>query len=194
MAAVSSISEVIRGHLDVATALANDAALLASIEEAARLVETALRRGNKLLLCGNGGSAADCQHLAAELVGKFYFHRRSLPAEALTTNTSALTAIGNDYSYEEVFSRQLEGVGRNGDVLIGISTSGRSKNVLAAFTTARQMGISTVMLTGSSIAGKIVPDCDLVLAVPSDATPRIQEMHILIGHYICEYVEHEIFS
>ena len=188
----TDFASVLGEHIAVASALAGDPSLIASIEDAAHLTERAISGGNKLLLCGNGGSAADCQHIAAELVGKFYFHRRSLPAEALTTNTSALTAIGNDYSYEEVFSRQLEGVGRSGDVLLGISTSGHSKNVLQAFATAKSMGIATIMLTGSALEGAAVPHCDLLISVPSKVTPRIQEAHILIGHYICEHVEREI--
>lgn len=148
----------------------------------------ALQQGNKILFCGNGGSAADAQHLAAELVGRFKQDRRALAGLALTVDTSALTAIGNDYGYEEVFARQLRGLGKAGDVLVGFSTSGNSPNVVKALAQAREMGIVTAALTGSKPA-KMHEYADFVLAVPSDQTNHIQEMHIAIGHWLCTQVD-----
>lgn len=158
----------------------------------ARLV-TAMRNGNTLFLCGNGGSAGDAQHIAAELVGRFTKERRALPAVALTTNTSALTALGNDYEYAIVFSRQLEAFGKAGDVLIGISTSGNSPNVLHALQTAQGLGMVTVGLTGET-GGKMKEAAEHCICVPSRDTARIQESHILIGHVLCEIVECELFG
>ena len=146
---------------------------------------------NKILLCGNGGSAADCQHIAAEYINKFTIKRtKSLAAIALTTDTSILTAVGNDYGYDEIFARQVEGLGRQGDVLIGISTSGNSKNVVKAVEKARDTGMHTIALTGEG-GGKLAELCDITLAIPSKVTARIQEMHILVGHIICELLEEE---
>lgn len=152
----------------------------------------ALRSGNKVLLFGNGGSAADAQHIAAELVGKFYRNREPLPAIALTTNTSSLTAIANDYDYKEVFARQLKGLVKAGDVVIGISTSGNSPNVLLAMEEAKRHGAVTVALTGKE--GKLNNMADFVLAIPSRDTPRIQEAHITAGHIICYLVEEALFG
>ena len=149
--------------------------------------------GKKILIAGNGGSAADAQHFAAELVGRYGFDRPSLPALALTTDTSNLTAIGNDYGYERVFSRQLEGMGVEGDLFIGISTSGNSQNILNAFVSAKAKGITTVALTGRD-GGKMAEVADFTLIVPSDATPRIQESHLLIEHMICDAIEKTIFG
>lgn len=154
---------------------------------------TAMRNGNTLFLCGNGGSAGDAQHIAAELVGRFTKERRALPAVALTTNTSALTALGNDYEYNIVFSRQLEAFGKAGDVLIGISTSGNSPNVLHALQTANALGMVTVGLTGET-GGKMKDTAEHCICVPSRDTARIQESHILIGHVLCEIVECELFG
>lgn len=159
-----------------------------TIGHIAEICHTALKAGNKVLLCGNGGSAADSQHLAAELVGRFQKERRSLAAIALTTDTSILTAVGNDYGYDQVFARQVEGLGRSGDVLIGISTSGNSGNVVKAVEMARSIGMHTIAFTGEG-GGKMKDMCDLTLAIPSKVTARIQEMHILAGHIICELVE-----
>lgn len=153
----------------------------------------ALKNGNKVIFCGNGGSAADSQHLSAELMGRYKFDRNPLPAMSLTTDTSALTAIGNDYGYECVFSRPLKGIGNKGDVLVGISTSGNSKNIIAAFETAKQMGITTVAFTGNS-GGKMREIADYCLNVPSDITNNIQEMHIACGHMICGIVENHFFG
>ena len=145
-----------------------------------------------MLLCGNGGSAADAQHLAAELSGRFYYDRAPLPAEALHTNSSFTTAVANDYSFEDIYSRAVHASGRKGDILIGLSTSGNSENIIRALKTAREMGILTVGMTGET-GGKMKPFCDYLINVPSDDTPRIQESHILIGHIICELVESSLF-
>lgn len=152
-----------------------------------------LRRGNKVIFCGNGGSAADAQHLAAELMGRFLFDREPLAAISLTVDTSALTAIGNDYGYENVFSRQLRGIGAPGDVLLGMSTSGNSANVVEAFACARKMGIFTIGLTGAS-GGRMEAEADLIIAVPHKITSHIQEAHIAIGHLICAIVESTLCS
>ena len=166
-------------------------ALEGEIVSAGELCGTALARGQRIYLCGNGGSASDAQHIAAELIGRFVHDRRALPAIALTTDTSALTAIGNDYGYDEVFSRQVEGLCREGDVLIAISTSGNSGNVLKAVDTAHRAGASVIGLSGKS-GGALDAKCDVSLVVPSDVTARIQEMHIVIGHLICALVEEHL--
>ena len=172
----------------LAEAMRADTALHAAVAAVAEACVASIRAGGKVLLCGNGGSAADSQHLAAELVGKLMFHRPGLPAIALTTDTSALTAIGNDYGYDQVFARQVDALGRAGDVLIGISTSGNSANVLQAFRAARERGLVTVGLTGGS-GGQAPPLCDHLVRVPSGETQKIQEAHILIGHVICAFIE-----
>ena len=156
------------------------------------IIETYRNQG-KVLLFGNGGSAADAQHIAAELGGKFYLNRAPLPALALHANTSLLTAVANDYSFSQVFARGVQALAREGDVVIGISTSGNSENVLEGMKEARAMRARTVVLTGSS-GGRLKDEADCCICVPSDDTPRIQEAHILIGHIICELVEHQIFS
>lgn len=150
------------------------------------------KNGGKVLFCGNGGSAADAQHLAAELSGRFYYDRDPLYAEALHVNTSYLTAVANDYSYDEVYTRLVKAIGRQGDVLIGLSTSGNSGNILRALAQARQQGMLTFGLTGES-GGKMKELCDLTIRIPSSVTPRIQESHILVGHIICELVEASLF-
>jgi D-sedoheptulose 7-phosphate isomerase len=144
------------------------------------------------LFCGNGGSAADAQHLAAEFSGRFYKNRKALPAEALHCNTSYLTAVANDYSYDVIYSRLLDGIGVKGDVLIGLSTSGNSKNILNAIDVAKQIGIASIALTGET-GGKMKDSSDILINVPSIDTPRIQESHIMIGHIICELVEEKLF-
>jgi len=159
-----------------------------SIEEACHLITSTLKNGNKILLCGNGGSAADAQHIAAELTGRYKSERRGLPAIALTTDTSALTAISNDYGYARVFDRQVEALANSGDLLIGISTSGNSDNILSALGTAKELGCKTLGMSGKD-GGEMNSVCDLNLVVPSDDTPRIQEMHILIGHILCQAVD-----
>lgn len=173
--------------------ITRDDELIRKISNVADDIVKALKSGKKVMICGNGGSAADAQHIAAELLGKFYMERKALPAIALNTNVSVLTAVANDYSYEDVFSRQVEGLGNKGDILIGISTSGNSKNILKAFEMAKKMDIKTVGLTGMS-EGKMKGLSDVCLSVPSNVTPRIQESHITIGHVICEIIEKEMFS
>jgi D-sedoheptulose 7-phosphate isomerase len=162
-----------------------------AVRSACERVKRALRDGKKVLFCGNGGSAADSQHLAAELMGRFLVDREPLAALALTVDTSALTAIGNDYSYDEIFARQLRGVGRPGDVLVAISTSGNSKNVLNALRVARAHGIATIGLTGES-GGLMRELCDVCIAVPATMTNHVQEMHIAVGHFICGEVERDL--
>jgi D-sedoheptulose 7-phosphate isomerase len=159
--------------------------------KASKLAVETLRAGNKILICGNGGSAADAQHFAAELTGRYKTERRGLPGIALTTDTSALTAIGNDYGYDRVFDRQVEALAQKGDLLIGISTSGNSKNVINALKVAREMGCKTLGLTGRD-GGAMNDLCDVNLVVPSDDTPRIQEMHILFEHTICQIIDNEL--
>jgi len=159
-----------------------------SIEEACLLIVNTLKNGHKILLCGNGGSAADAQHIAAELTGRYKTERRGLPALALTTDSSALTAIGNDYGYTRIFDRQVEALANKGDLLIGISTSGHSQNVLSALKVAKEQGCTTLGLSGKD-GGAMNKLCHLNLVIPSHDTPRIQEMHILIGHILCQGVD-----
>lgn len=161
-----------------------------SLAKAGEILVQALKNGNKVLICGNGGSAADAQHIAAELTGRYKKERVSLPGIALSVDTSAITAIGNDYSFEEIFSRQLEGLGKNGDVLIALSTSGNSGNVLRAISVAQEKWISTIGLLGKD-GGKIGSVVDVAIIVPSDNTPRIQECHILMYHILCEYIDEQ---
>jgi len=159
-----------------------------TLEEASALLIKTLQSGNKVLLCGNGGSAADAQHIAAELTGRYKTERRGLPAIALTTDTSALTAISNDYGYAKVFDRQVEALANKGDLLIGISTSGNSENIVSALALAKEFGCATLGLSGRD-GGKMNEVCDINLVIPSDDTPRIQEMHILFGHTLCQIVD-----
>jgi len=158
------------------------------VDRAAQTLANVIRQGNKVMFCGNGGSAADAQHLSAELMGRYLKERKPLPAIALTTDTSALTAIGNDYEFAEVFARQLRGIGRKGDALLALSTSGTSENVVRALRTAKEMGIATIGLTGQS-GGKFRDLADIAICVPATQANHIQEMHIAIGHYICGYIE-----
>ena len=170
-----------------------DTQLLETLNRAATVIEQCFRAGNKVYFCGNGGSAADAQHLAAEFSGKYLINRDCLPAEALHCNTSYLTAVSNDFDYEIVYSRLISGIGRRGDVLIGLSTSGNSANIVKAFEVCRAKGITTVALTGER-GGAMAPLADLLLAVPSTDTPRVQEAHITLGHLLCELVEAAIFG
>ena len=181
------IAERFTDHLDV---FGKTMEQMDVIQLMAERCKEALKSGNKVFFCGNGGSAADAQHLAAELIGRFQKERRSLASVALTTDTSILTAVANDYGYDEVFARQVEGLGRSGDVLIGISTSGNSANVVKAALKARDTGMHTIAFTGEG-GGKLKDICDITFAVPSKVTARIQEMHIMVGHIICELVEEE---
>src|SRR5574340_1003583 len=186
------IRKQIQSSADMLAAMMEDRKLMSTIQAVAEACVLALRGSNKLLFMGNGGSAADSQHLAGEMVSRFAYDRPGLPAFALTTDTSVLTAIGNDYGYERLFARQVEAVGQAGDVLVAISTSGRSPNILEALRVARAKGLVTVGLTGRS-GGRMPEFCDHVLRSPSDATPRIQEGHIAIGHTICFLIEQQMF-
>lgn len=179
--------------IDIKEQILKDENLLNLIKKAALEIIKAYKNGNKTLLAGNGGSAADAQHIAGELVSRFYFDRPGLASIALTTDTSILTAIGNDYGYEKVFSRQLEAQGLKGDIFIGISTSGNSANILKALEICKEKGIISIGLTGQS-GGKMNELCDYCIKVPSSCTPRIQESHILIGHILCAIVEEELFG
>jgi D-sedoheptulose 7-phosphate isomerase len=184
--------DIIASHLKQSLAAleraSQDATMLAAARKIADAIIAALRHGHKLLIVGNGGSAADAQHIAAEIVGRYKKERPAYTAIALTTDTSALTAIANDYGFEQVFSRQVEGVGARGDVLLALSTSGRSPNILAALRTAHQRGLITIAFTGSK-GGALGTVCDHVLIAPSDDTAAIQQIHLAIGHGICEEIE-----
>jgi D-sedoheptulose 7-phosphate isomerase len=186
------ISQAITQSIETKQKILSDPRLLQEISDVAETCTQAFCMGNKVLFCGNGGSAADAQHLAAEFSGRFYYDRPPLPSEALHVNTSYLTAVANDYSYDEVYARLLRGTGKPGDVLIGLSTSGNSQNIIRAFEVAGEIGMITVGLTGES-GGKMRDLCDFLINVPSTDTPRIQESHILIGHILCEIVESSIF-
>jgi D-sedoheptulose 7-phosphate isomerase len=183
-----------RRSLEALTRAADDAGFGATVLAIAQAIEASLRAGGKVMLAGNGGSAADAQHIAGEFLSRLRFDRHPLPALALTTDSSVLTAVGNDYGYAQVFERQLRGLGRKGDVLIAISTSGKSPNVLAALAAAREIGVVTVGFTGTAPgAAAMRPLCDHVLAAPSDDTPVIQQIHMTAAHAICEMVERNLF-
>jgi D-sedoheptulose 7-phosphate isomerase len=186
------VRKLIEASIATKQSLLSSPDVVMTVAKASEILINALKQGNKALLFGNGGGAAEAQHIAAELVGRFAFDRPALPALALSVNTSCVTAIGNDYGFDQVFSRQLEALARAGDIAIGISTSGNSANVLRAMSTARKMGLHTIALTGSS-GGKVRNTVDHCICVPSNDTPRIQECHTLIGHIIAELVEREIF-
>lgn len=181
------IAAIVQDHLQTVNKLLDQQA---EIEGFAGLCRASLRQGGKILFMGNGGSAADAQHLAAEFVGRFVKERRGLPAIALTTDTSILTAVGNDYGFDQVFTRQIEALVRPGDIVVGISTSGNSPNVVQALTVAKDMGAVTIGMTGES-GGKMALICDLCIQVPSKTTARIQEAHILIGHIVCAAVDED---
>lgn len=186
------IQQAIQDSIEVKQDILNSTEFVGKIQQAINLIVEAYKNGKKVLFCGNGGSAADAQHLAAELSGRFYYDRKPLYAEALHVNTSYLTAVANDYSYEDIFARILEAEGGEGDILVGISTSGNSANVLKAFEVAKRKGMHTIAFTGNG-GGKMADKSDVLLAVPSKDTPRIQESHIMIGHIICEMVEKTLF-
>jgi D-sedoheptulose 7-phosphate isomerase len=190
---MEKIKKIISASIETKQQLLKDENLLKVIEKIVDAITNAFQSGKKVYFCGNGGSAADAQHLAAEFSGRFYIDRKSLPAEALHCNTSYVTAVGNDYSYDVIYSRIIDGVGMPGDVLIGLSTSGNSKNIIKAFESAREKGIVTVGLTGSS-GGAMKLLSDFLINIPSTDTPRIQESHILAGHIICQLVEEKIFT
>jgi D-sedoheptulose 7-phosphate isomerase len=185
-------AEILQTRAAVDAVLA-DKPLLAAVQQVADVCVAALRTGRKILFCGNGGSAADSQHLAAELVSRLNYDRPGLCAFALTVDTSALTAIGNDYGYERVFSRQVEAVGQPGDVLIAISTSGNSPNVLRALEAAKARGLTTIGKTGKT-GGKMAPLCDIALKMPANDTPRVQECHMMLGHIYCALIEDALFG
>lgn len=185
--------EIIKQRFDEHIALARqvaDSGILEQVAECAAIIQAALKNGKKVLFCGNGGSAADSQHLAAEFVGRFQKERAGLPALALTVDTSILTAVANDYGYDTVFARQVQALGAEGDVLVGLSTSGNSKNVLAAIEVAKAKGMRCIGLTAAG-GGKMAAACDICLAIPCPVTARAQELHILIGHILCELVDGE---
>ena len=189
------VGKSIKTSIDAQQSLLSDSKTIAEIASVCNAIVTAFEQGNKLLLFGNGGSAADAQHIAAEFVGRFAFNRAALPAIALGVNGSCLTAIANDYGFEQAFSRQVEALGRAGDVAVGISTSGNSPNILQGLATAKRMGLRTVALagqTGGKLSGS--ENVDSCICAPSAETARIQECHILIGHVICEIVEQELFG
>jgi D-sedoheptulose 7-phosphate isomerase len=187
------ISEIIQESIQVKQLLLTDQSMLTSIAEMVDITVAALQNGNRLWFCGNGGSAADAQHLAAEFSGRFYKNRKALPAEALHCNTSYLTAVANDYSYDVIYSRLVEGITQPGDVLYGFSTSGNSTNICKAFESARNLGVKTIGFTGTT--GGLMKDLsDVLINIPSTVTPRIQEAHIMVGHILCELAEAMYFD
>lgn len=186
------IQNIITSSMDVKEKVYYDHLLLQSIQKSINSIIECYNNGGKVLLCGNGGSASDAQHIAAELSGRFYYDRDPLFAEALHVNTSYITAVANDYSYDEIYARAIKGMGRKGDILIGMSTSGNSKNVLNAFKIAQEIGMKTILFSGES-GGEIRYWSNYIINVPSTDTPRIQESHIMIGHIMCELIEEKIF-
>ena len=189
----TKIKKTISESIHVKTAILENKVLLDSVEQVIDTLVDCFKNGGKVLFCGNGGSAADAQHLAAELSGRFYLNRDPLFAEALHVNTSYLTAVANDYSYDVVFSRLVKAMGRQNDVLIGLSTSGNSANIVKAFEEAKTIGMKRIAFTGSN-GGKLKEISEVLINVPSNDTPRIQESHIMIGHIICEQVEQVLFG
>ena len=188
----SRIKSSIKSSVENHTRVLNDSNLQINIERIVTNSIEAFKNDKKMLFCGNGGSASDAQHIAAELSGRFYKDRPPLYAEALHVNSSYMTAVANDYGYEETYARMVEASGRKGDILVGISTSGNSPNVVKAMQNAKEIGMITVGFTGSK-GGKMKEICDIMIQVPSDDTPRIQEVHILVGHIICQLIEEEMF-
>jgi D-sedoheptulose 7-phosphate isomerase len=187
------VKDIIAESVTVKTRVLNDPELIARVGEIVTLIVRRFREGKHLYFCGNGGSAADAQHLAAEFSGRFYIDRDALPSEALHCNTSYLTAVANDYSYDLIYSRLIKGIGKPDDILVGMSTSGNSANILNAFGTAREKGITTIGMTGEG-GGKLAALSDHLIAIPSRNTPRIQEAHMLLGHIICQLVEEKYFK
>lgn len=187
------IKNIIAASIAVKQKLLLDEALLRTTQCVVDLIVSAFKNGNRIYFAGNGGSAADAQHLAAEFSGRFYKDRHALPAEALHCNSSYLTAVANDYSYDEIYARLINGIANKGDVLVGLSTSGNSKNIVKAFEAARKKGVITIGFTGES-GGAMKTLSDYLFNVPSNDTPRIQESHILLGHIICELVERDFFK
>jgi len=190
---IQRIKNIITSSIDVKQQLLANENLVAQIETVVSVITTAFKNGNAVYFAGNGGSAADAQHLAAEFSGRFYKDRKALPSDALHCNSSYLTAVANDYSYDVIYARLIEGLAKEGDVLVGISTSGNSTNIVKAFEMAKLIGVTTVGFTGDN-GGKMKSMGDYLINVPSSTTPRIQEAHILVGHIICELVEENIFG
>lgn len=187
------IKNIIQSSILTKQLLIQDNAQITTIQQCVDILVTAFKNGNKVYFCGNGGSAADAQHLAAELSGRFYKDRDALPAEALHCNTSYITAVANDYSFDIIYSRLIQGMGNKGDILIALSTSGNSKNIIKAVEAAKQKQMFTIAFTGTG-GGELKNRSDLLISVPSNDTPRIQESHIMIGHIICQLVEDEFFK
>jgi D-sedoheptulose 7-phosphate isomerase len=190
---MDKIKKIIKASIDTKQSVLQNEGLLKTIAASVDLIVNAFRNGNRVYFCGNGGSAADAQHLAAEFSGRFYTDRKALPAEALHCNTSYLTAVGNDYGFDEIYSRLIDGIGEKGDVLVGLSTSGNSPNILKALKTAKKKEMITIGFTGKS-GGEMRTLCDHLINIPSTDTPRIQESHIMVGHIICQLVEEKYFT
>ena len=190
---MDKIKKIIKASIDTKQSVLQNEGLLKTIAESVDVIVNAFRNGKRVYFCGNGGSAADAQHLAAEFSGRFYTDRKALPAEALHCNTSYLTAVANDYGFDEIYSRLIDGIGEQGDVLVGLSTSGNSPNILKAFKTAKKKEMITIGFTGKS-GGKMRTLCDHLINIPSTDTPRIQESHIMVGHIICQLVEEKYFT
>ncbi len=190
---MEDIKNIVQASINVKQNVLQNEELLQTVKECIAVLVHAFKNGNKVLFCGNGGSAADAQHLAAEFTGRFYTNRDALPAEALHCNTSYLTAVANDYSFDVIYSRMVKGIGNKGDVLIGLSTSGNSANIYNAFEAAKEKGMVTIAFTGAT-GGTMKSLSDYLINVPSTDTPRIQESHIMLGHIICQMVEAEYFT
>ena len=190
---MKKIREIISSSIETKQKILADETLLKTICDGVDVIVNAFKNGNRVYFCGNGGSAADAQHLAAEFSGRFYTDRKALPAEALHCNTSYLTAVANDYSFDDIYSRLIDGIGEQGDVLIGLSTSGNSNNIIKAFETAKKKGMITIGFTGET-GGRMRSLCDYLINIPSNDTPRIQESHIMVGHIVCQLVEQKYFS
>lgn len=190
---MDKIKKIFQSSIEVKNKVLSDDKLFTVVNECVNIIVDAFKKGNKVLFCGNGGSASDAQHMAAEFSGRFYTDRDALPAEALHCNTSYLTAVANDYSYDVIYSRLVKGIGNKGDILIGLTTSGNSKNIINAFEVAKEKEMITIAFTGGS-GGKIKGHADLLINVPSDDTPRIQECHITLGHIMCQLVEEIYFA
>jgi len=189
----AKIKSVIQSSIDLKTSVLGDPNLIDTVQQIVNEIVRCYENGGKVLFCGNGGSAADAQHLAAELSGRFYFDRHPLFAEALHVNSSYVTAVANDYGYDEIFARLVMAMGSKDDVLVGLTTSGNSPNIIRAFTEANSLGMLTVGFTGET-GGQLAEKCTYLLNIPSKDTPRIQEVHILLGHIICELVEEKLFK
>jgi D-sedoheptulose 7-phosphate isomerase len=190
---MEAITGILKEAGSIIGEIESDGEILETLGTITECLITCFRNGNKVMFCGNGGSAAEAQHLAAELSGRFYLDRRALPAEALHVNSSYITAVANDYSFSKIYSRYIAGVGKKGDVLIGLSASGNSENIVEAFHAAGKKGISTIAFTGKS-GGLLKQLSDYIICIPSDSVPRIQEMHLILGHIICEKVEQKLFE